>query len=626
MKSNRLSVPGCYFLKIYFYISSLIIFTLSFTNFLYADEQTIPLEEVIVTATKIGEAIEETTSNVTVINSRDIQKMNVPFVADVLRTVPDLNLIQNGGVGKVATVLLRGGDSTHTLVLIDGVRVNSTTTGSFDFSGIDVNDIERIEIVKGPQSIIYGSEAMAGVINIITKKGSGKPKADLAFETGSYGTFNPSLTVAGVYKTFDYRLTGGYFSTEGISAAKHGDERDGYKNASVSGKFGIKPDEKIEFEFTGRYSYDRTELDGFDFLNMQAVDDLNFIQRGNHSVVSGKGKIYLLPIWEQIITFSTFKDILKFRDPDTEYNNYEIISRMNTVDWQHNVYLSEMYTLTAGAEYRDEKGENKGNFDKSPENRALYFNNKVKLFSDNLVLNAGLRYDDHETFGDKTTYRIGMICNVKSVALRIKGSYGTGFRSPTLNELFFPFYGNTKLKPEESTAWEAGFEKDILNDRGSVSLTYFHQEYENLIQTDPLTFTASNIAEAEVKGIEINAMVKMSDNMNIKAGYTYLDTEDKETGQRLTRRPKDKFNASADFSINDLSVVADFIFVGKRFDSSVKRNLPSYSLVNLSSSYTIKKWITVFARIDNLLDNDYEEAGSYGTPGFSVYGGIRVSL
>ncbi|MCG2721223.1 MAG: TonB-dependent receptor [Thermodesulfovibrionales bacterium] len=589
-------------------------------------EEKAKLEEIVVSAARLQESIEETTSDVIVIRDDEIKKMNVQFIPDVLRKVPELNLVQNGGPGTAAAVLLRGGSSAHTLIMIDGIKVNNTATGSFDFSGIKVDDIERIEIVKGPQSTIYGSEAMAGVINIITKKGQDKPGIDLSFDAGSYGTYNPALTVSGAIKAVDYRLSTSYFSTDGISAAKNGEERDGYRNASISGKFGIRPSEKLEVEITGKYSYDRTELDGFDFFASEAVDDLNFVQRGNHTMLSGKAKLCLSSTWEHIITLSHVGEVLTFRDPDTDFNNADIVTAIDSIDWQHNFYISDNYILTTGAEYRKESGENKGNFDKSLDNKALYLNNKLKLLQETLVVNAGLRYDDHETFGNKTTYRFGALYNIKHISLILKGSYGTGFRAPALNELFFPFYGSKNLKSEETTSWEIGLEKGIVKDRVSVSLTYFSQNFENLIDTDPLTFTAANIAKAEVKGFEAGAILKMSANLNIKAGYTYLDTKDKTTGQRLSLRPKDKLSVSAEFSAKDISVVADYIFVGQRYDSSVKRDLSSYSLLNLSSNFVINKWLTIFARINNLFDADYEEAGGYGTPGFSAYGGMRVSL
>lgn len=591
-------------------------------------EEKVKLDEVVVTAARIQESIEETTSDVIVIRDDEIKKMNVQFIPDVLRKVPDLNLVQNGGPGKAAAVLLRGGSSAHTLIMIDGVKVNSTTTGSFDFSGINVDDIERIEIVKGPQSTIYGSEAMVGVINIITKKGEGKPKVDVSVESGSFGTYKPSVTVSGGNKQLDYRLTGTYFYTDGISVAKQGTEKDGYKNASFSGKFGLRSSEKFELEFTGKYYYDRSELDDFNSFAGQAVDNLNYVQHGHHYMLSGKGKLYLSNVWEQILTMSTASDSLKFRDPEITFNNADISTSIDTIDWQHNLYISDLYALTAGAEYRKEKGENKGQFDRTIENKALYLNNKLKLLKEDLVFNAGLRYDDHETFGNKTTYRVGVVYNIKPAELRIKGSYGTGFRSPNFNELFWPADpiwgggGNPNLKPEKTNSWEAGIEKGFLNEKVMLSATYFDQKYDDLISGWPPV----NIAKAEIKGIEVDATLKVTGNINIKAGYTYLDTEDKATGQNLPLRPNDKLNLSAEFSTKDMSVIANYTFVSERYDSSVRRNLSSYSLVNLSSNYAIKKWLTIFARINNLFDADYEEAGSYGTPGFSVYGGMKVSL
>jgi len=589
-------------------------------------EEKVNLDEIVVTATRLEEPVGETTSGVTLITRKDIQNMNVEFVPDVFRNLPELHVIQNGGTGKVASVLLRGGSSSHTLVMIDGIRVNSTTTGSFDFSGIAIADIERIEIVKGPQSTIYGSEAMAGVINIITKKGEDTPKADVSFEAGSFGTYNPSLTVSGMYKTLDYRLTGNYFSTDGISAAGNGTERDGYRNASVSGKFGIKPLEKVVMEFTGRYSYERSELDGFDFFGSKAVDDLNFVQRGHHALLSGKGMLRLSDMWNQTISVSLVRDSLTFRDPDTAFNNTEIVTAIRTVDWQHDFSPAEYYSVVAGLEYREEKGDNPENFDESLDNYALYLNNKLKLFRKALVVTAGARYDDRDISGTKATYRLGAFYTVPHAGASIRASYGTGFRAPSLNELFFPFYGNRNLKPEETTSWEVGISKDLFEDGVHLSVTYFDQEYENLITTNPLTFTAANIAEAKVKGLEASLLIEVNDHVNIKTGYIYLDTEDRQTGKQLPLRPQDKLNLAVDVSIKDFTVLADYTFVGERFDSSVKRSLSSYSLVNISSSYRVSKGLTLFARGENLFDEHYEEIGTFGTPGFSIYGGIRVSL
>lgn len=588
-------------------------------------EEEIKIEEVVVTASRLEEPLKETTSDVISISREEIETRNVEFATDILRQIPELNLVQNGGAGKSATVFLRGGSTTQTLVMIDGVKVKSTTTGSFDFSGLLVDDIERIEIVKGPQSTIYGSEAMAGVINIITKKGKGKPKMDVSLEAGSFGTYKPVLSVYGGTEKLDYRLTASYLKTDGISAAKTGTEKDGYENAAVSGKFGFKVTNNAELEFTGRYSYDWNELDSF------KADDLNYVEHGNHHMFSGKGKLYLLNIWEQVLTLSSVRDELRLRDPDTSFNEADITTGIETVDWQHNLYISEPYTLTMGTEYRKEKAERQGTFDETVDNKAVYLNNKLKVFEDTLILNAGLRYDNHETFGDETTYRLGALYNIEPVGLRVRSSYGTGFRAPTLNELFYqdPWgsSGNPDLKPEQSSSWEVGMNKGLFGEKVSLSVTYFEQQYEDLIQWEevaPWVWQPQNVAEAEVKGVETDVLVKVTDAFNLKAGYTNLDTEDKTTGQRLRRRPKDKLNVQATLSGERFSLLADYIFVGERLDAG--NELDSYNLVNLSGSYRLTKNLRLTARVENLMDEDYEEADGFGTPGTAFYGGIKTSF
>jgi vitamin B12 transporter len=595
-------------------------------------EETVKVEELVVTASRLEEPLEETTSDVIVVTREDIEKTNVEFVIDALRRVSDLNIAQNGGKGKTASLLLRGASSNQTLVMIDGVKVKSTTTADFDLSGLMVDDIERIEIVKGPQSTMYGSEAMAGVIHIITKKGEGKPKAEFSFEGGSFATYNPAVTVSGAIGAFDYRVTGSYYESEGISAAKGGTERDGYLNAAVSGKVGIKLGDSAEVELTGKHYYDRSELDAFDFILNAVADDLNYVQRGHHSVYSAKGKLYLLgDAWEQVLTLSAVRDILRGTDPDTSWNNFDIDTGMKTVDWQHNLYLHDQYTLTLGAEYRKEEGKNVGVFDTEIETKALYLNNKLKVFGDALVLNAGLRYDDHETAGSETTYRVGTLLNFKGAGLRLRGGYATGFRAPTLNELFYqdPWgsSGNLTLKPEKSKSWEAGIEKDFLGDRASVSVTYFRQEYEDLVQwvMSPLfAWSPQNVAETEIKGLETTVIVRPTDAVTFRAGHTYLDTEDITTGQRLTLRPYNKANFSAEYSGEKFSVLTDLMYVGDRYAQSADRDLGSYKVVNLSGTVRATKNLTLFARVENIFDEDYEEAADYGTPGLSFYGGMKL--
>lgn len=593
----------------------------------WAEDDSIKIKEVVISASKIEEPAEETTSRVIIIPNKTIESKGAQFIGDVLKDVPEINLIQSGGQGKLADVILRGGSPSQVLVMIDGVKVKSTTTGTFDFSGITADDIERIEIVKGPQSTIYGSEAMAGIIDIITKKGRDKTHADLELEGGSFDTYKTAASFAGASEMLNYRFTASYFSTEGISIAKRGDEKDGYKNTSFSTKLGIKPSDIFNLEFTGRYYYDRSELDDYNYTLRQSADALNFVQNGHHYVVSGKGRLYLFDVWEQILTVSNIKDSLKTRDTDTSWNNYDIITGMETIDWQNNLYLSGSYTLTAGFENRLEKGENIGNFSRKIYNNAVYFNNKLSLFEGWLHVDAGIRYDVHETFGNKYTYRIGSVYDIKPADLRILANYGTGFRAPTFNELFWPVSpwgggGNPDLKPEETDSWEAGIEKGLFDEKVLLTVTYFNQKYDNLIDGWPPV----NIGKAEVKGIETGISAKLTDCIKLRTVYTYMDTEDKDTGRRLVRRPKDKINITAEYSAEGLTLLAGYTFVGEVFDTIAQRNLESYSLINISGDYKLAKNIKLFGRIDNLLDEDYESAGGYNSPGFSAFTGVKFEI
>jgi|Deesub1362A_J573_1020465.scaffolds.fasta_scaffold00964_21 vitamin B12 transporter len=607
-------------------IAAVVLLVFFITTMAWAQDKPLEIEEVVVTATKIEEPVEETTSSVVVVSKEEIELENTEFVVDVLENIPELNVVQNGGTGTLAQVFLRGSGPSQLMVMIDGIKVKSTTTGTFDFSGINIDDIERIEIVKGPQSTIYGSEAQAGVINIITKRGRGEPETEFLLEGGSFGTYRGSATFSGAFERFDYRVTASYFNSDGISIAEDGDEKDGYRNTSFSAKIGINPSEALRIELNGRYYTDRTELDDFDYFSGQVIDAPHYIQRGEHLLFSAKTDLFLFDRWQQVLTASAIKDTLNVSDRDNQWNNYDIITAMDTIDWQNNIYLTDNYTITAGVEYRVESGENRGNFNESTDNTALYLNNRLKLFDESLVLNAGARIDDNEAFGDHTTYRVGAIYNYKNAGLRIRTSYGTGFSAPTFNQLYFPFYGNPDLKPEESRAWEAGIEKDLMGKRLTVSITYFDQDYENLIQTDPDTWTAQNIGEAEVKGVELGGTMRVTEYLTISTFYTHLDTEDKDTGERLTRRPDDKLNITLRCSRGKVGGVLSYTYVGDAYDASAGRELDSYSLVNLSGGYRIMDNIELFARIDNLLDEDYETAAGYNTPGISAFAGVKVRM
>jgi vitamin B12 transporter len=604
------------------------LFLLLFSPAAWAQEA-LQLGEVVVTASKIAEPEKEATSSVVVITSEEIERANVDFVPDVLRKAVGINVVQTGGRGSQADVFLRGASPDQTLIMIDGVKVKSTTSGGYDLSGVSVGDIERVEIVKGPQSTMYGSEAMGGVINIITKKGKGKLTTDISYEHGSYNTSNPAITLSGGTDKLDYRLSASYFKTDGISAAKDGTESDGYENMSFSSKLGMKTGKNTELEFSGSYYKDQRDLDGYDYSVGSMTDDLNYVQDREHYVLSGKGIYFVADVWEQVLTVSATGDKIGADDPDTKGNNWDIVSDIKAVEWRNSYYRSDANTLTSGVEYRTEGGQYNGaydSYDKSVENKAVYLNNKLK--SGNIIIDAGLRHDDHQTFGSAITYKVGAVEEVKQANLRFRASYATGFKAPDLNDLFWPEFGNPDLKPEKSTSWEVGAEQDYTKSF-SLFVTYFNQVYEDLIDWAPLPsgqWAPQNISEAEVKGVETGFEFRLTKSINLMAAYTYLDTEDKSTEERLERRPDHKASASLGYSGRKLSLVADYTYVGKRFDQGVDGDLDTYSLVKLSGSFNVTESIGIFGRVENLLDEEYEEAGGFGTPGKSFYGGIKATF
>jgi len=593
----------------------------------FAEPPDVVLPEIVATASRWEEPLERVPQDVTVITRADIEKKGVPFVADLLRLQSDIQIIQNGGPGTQATIIMRGGGSNQVLVLIDGIKLNSPSTGSADLSGLLTSDVERIEILKGAQSTLYGSEAMAGVVNIITKKGAGKLKGDLSVEGGSFSTVKSAGSVSGGTGRTNYRLSANWSDTDGIPIAKNGSVPNGYTNKSLSARLGANPTDNSSMELNLRYGKERTQLDD-NIYGVGPVDTLNYLQDRESYLVAATGKIFPWEKYEQSLTLSYLRDDLDASGSATAWNNYRIKTTTKLLDWQHTVDLNPL-TITGGIAYRDEAAENVGTFDQSINNKAGYFNAKLALINDTLILNAGMRYDDHSTFGGAFSSRTGLLYTIKPLEMRFKANFGSGFRAPALNELYFPFYGNLDLQPEKSTGYDLGVEKDFFGKKLVVGATWFRQRYRNLIQSveiSPYTWTADNIGKAQTEGVEIKVSALPADNLKLNVSYSYLDAINKDTGAYLPYRSRNKFTSSVEYTVAKLTLIGEYLYVAKRFDSFQNRDMSPYSLVNLKGSYLLHKNLSLFARIDNLLDKSYEEVAGYGTPGISVYGGVKVSF
>lgn len=588
------------------------------------------LDPVVVTATRTEVPLEQAASSVTIIDSNTMEEKHLTTASEALRAVPGLDIDKTGGPGGNVSARLRGGNTNHTLVLIDGVEINEATSGQFDFADLTTENIDRIEVVRGPQSTLYGSNAIGGVINIITKKGSGPPTPSLSFEAGSFRTFRETVGLSGGRGRFDYSLSVSRLDTAGFSAAseRNGNtEKDGYENTSFSSRLGAEFMEKSRLEWTARYTGSRVELD---FCS--ETDDLNCILRRKMLVNALTLTTPILSRWSHQLRLSLTSEGLRGRDSDDPFGGYDIENSRRRIDWRHDVTILPVDLLTIGYEYESQAGEFKSAFpgyDERLTNHAVFAFNQFRPIP--FILNLGVRYDDNNRFGEEITYKAEVAYLIESTGSKVRAAYGTGFRGPTLNDLFSPGASDPTLQPEKSRSWEAGVDQEFADGKFRLSATYFQSRIRDLIVFvfDPVTFRGlPENQTAKIRGTELEFSGRPSRGLILKAAYTLTDAENEETGRDLARRPRVKANGTIVLlPMTALRVDFDLRYVGKRFnDPSNTVLVDDYTLVHLATTYDITDRTQLFARIENLFDREYEEVAGYQTAGFSVFGGVKMTF
>ncbi len=605
------------------------------------DEET---QEVVVSATRLETPTEQVGSSVTIITAEQIEETEKTTVYDVLREVPGLDVVHSGGPGGSASVFIRGAKSEHTLVLIDGVEMNNPVTPgrTFDFANLSVDNIERIEILEGPQSTLYGSDAIGGVINIITKRGKGAPGGFASVEGGSYSSFRGAAGSSGGNDWVQYSLGFSHWDADGISSASEQDgntEKDGYKTTSVSGTLGLTPSEYFGLDFSLRFIDADIDLDNGGGAGQ---DDPNNRQQSQQVFFRAQGTFYLFDdIWEQKLGFSLADHDRNSRN-DVDADNPDLFvldsyqGQILKFDWQNNFYIHNANTVTFGIETQEDKGESNyysesewGPYEsifpeQADRTTGYYLQDQFQLW-DCWYTTAGVRWDNHSRFGTKTTYRIASAYLIRKTGTKIKGSFGTGFKSPSLFQLYSS-YGDPGLEPEESTGWDFGLEQSVYENRVTLGATVFHNELENMIDYDYNTWSYGNIARADTKGVEISGSAHAAENLTIRLNYTYTNTKDITTGMPLLRRAKNKISFDLNYGFLERgNVNLEILYVGER-DDIYEVKLDGYVLFNPAASFQITRNIQMFGRVENLFDRDYVEVAGYGTPGISVYGGLKFSF
>jgi vitamin B12 transporter len=574
--------------------------------------------EIIVSATRIETPIRQMAASVNVATHQDIEDTKIRVLPELLQMIPGVAVSRSGGPGQQTSVYIRGAKPQHALVMIDGVRMNGQLDlAGYDMANLQLLDIERIEVLKGPQSPLYGSDAMAGVINIVTKKGEGKPAPYFDIEGGSHGTWRAATGVSGGDALLNYNASVSHYDRQGESALANNTEKDGTRNTTVATRLGTTPTDDSEINLTIRYIDSTSDYDdGFGTAHSLFKYD------SEQLVTRAEGKILLLD--EMLETRLGASYLMLDRYEYGFSSTYEADTL--SADWVNTVYLHDNHTLLLGFDgYHDDFmfDEGFGATDGNLYNAGIFGTYQAWLLKP-WVVNLGARHDDHSEFAGKTTYQASSAYTVDATATRVKGSYGTGFKAPSSYQLFASF-GNPDLQPEESEGWELGLEQQILTNRLSVGATWFHTRYDNLIDYDFGTFTFENISEAETDGVEVYSTATLLDNLRLRVGYTYLDNDDQSGGSFTLRRPQHQVDADLNYAVTkafNLNLYAGY--VGSRED--VGGTLDAYTLVNLAARYQITKNVQVYGRIDNLLDENYQTVLGYNADQISAYAGVKITL
>ena len=590
--------------------------------FLGAPLSATELETIQVTASRFAETVDETLTPVTVISREDIEQGTARDLPELLQSLPGISIAQSGGPGQNASLFLRGTESDHTLVLIDGVRIGSVSTGAAALQYLPLEQIEKIEIVRGPRSSLYGSEAIGGVIHIFTRKGK---KFHGSLSGGSYQTVQGDLgySLAGENTSADFTVAGK--KTDGINALKGSNpDKDDYENTSVSAHVNHRFSDTTRFHLNVLHARGKNDFDNPS--NLTSKEHSDFVQQ------SFQTRLDFAPSGKFDASVSLGQSRDKLETQGSSPRNFNTTINQFTI--QGNYAITDNHFLATGVDYRDDRLKSSTAFDKTSRDNVGVFAVWRGGFGQH-DLNLGLRHDDNEAFGGHTTGSLEYGFHITE-QYRLTAAYGTAFKTPTFNDLYFPnsafFVSNPDLDPETSESFEAGIRGN--HDKFHWNLHAFHTSIEDLIAytSDPVTFvgTMDNIDEAEINGVELVAGTKIKGHQ-IEFGYTWTDTEDKKTGQPLLRRPENTAQLNVSRDIGNFSASINLSYHGSSEDldfssfPAQRVKLDAYTLLNLGMQYQLTKQWKLFAKFNNLLDEDYETVLGYNQPGFNGYLGVRFN-
>jgi vitamin B12 transporter len=610
--------------------------------------------DIVVAANRAPVDADRVTASVTVLDKAAIDRAQDLSVADLLLRTPGVSLSRNGGYGTSTSLRIRGAEADQTVVVIDGVKINdpSSPGGGYNFANLLIGDASRIEVLRGPQSILWGSQAIGGVVNIVTPLPTAALEGSIDLEGGSRETVSARAALGGTTGPLAWRVGAQSFTTDGISALKAGTERDGYTNQNVQARAVLTLAPGISADLRGSYANGRNDFDGF----------------GGDTPEYGLTREFVGYAGLNIDLFDArLRNRFGYGYTDTDRDNYNpdqvqqtqtfaALGRNHRLEYQGTLALTKGVDAVFGVENEVSRFSTASSDFVAPYALGTPARGRAELTSfygqlnvsplDGLTLNGGVRHDDHSRFGTQTLFAGGANW-VLPTGTVLRASYSEGFKAPTLYQLFSE-YGNQALAPERAKGWEAGAEQRFMDGRFALGGTYFERRSRDQIvytgcnpgTTDPLCFVPGstsaqrfgyyqNVARAFARGVEAVARAQVGEHLSLDGNYSWVLSEDRSPGRTfgnwLPRRPRDTANVAATYTFAEsgsFGVAARF--AGKSFDNaSNATRLDGYTLVDLRGELPLSGNVRLFARVENLFDERYETIARYGTLGRSVYAGLR---
>jgi vitamin B12 transporter len=607
------------------------------------------IEEVLVSASLMPITASRSANAVTVIDRAQLRNRATVSLSNILRDVPGFSVSQVGVLGSQTQIRVRGAEANHLLVTIDGVEANDPSQGDeFSWGTLTASDIERIEIIRGPQSSLRGSDAVAGVVNIITRTAE-KSSVGLFLESGSWATHHSGFNIGHKQGDFDIRFGLSHIESAGDNIARTGDENDGYRNTTYNIRSGLKLSDQMDISFAARESDGMNQFDAdndFDGL----IEDQDRVSEFENSTMRFQGDYSSKDgTWQHKVLISQSKsDNTAFADKakgNVTASTKDQIQYIGSFTWDQGAQ-----NIAALVEREEEDWMQRGeitwgvydpNQDRERDTDSVAVEYRTDI-NDHLTLAASARHDDNSEFDSAKTYRAEAIYQLTE-AIRLRGAVGTAVKNPTFTERFgfyTNFIGNPNLIPEESTSWELGADQLIMGGALTLSLTIFEAELENEIDGfvyDPATFayTSNNInGTSERKGAELSAVGNISESMSLAAAYTYTDSTG-DDAVREVRRPRHIASLNLGWqAAHNLHLNTNIQFTGEQTDvyfppfpePSQVVALSNHTLVNINLNYSATEKFEMYLKLENALNENYEEVFGYQTLGFGATLGLRYSM